>query len=1232
MKQWILSDLQQTPCVNECTQGFRCIQASSMIDKAMTLAASYRENPRAILVVMRNSYAAQQLYDRLANLLNSNEVDLYTVEESLRVEAITTNNVQQGNRVEVLNRCLEDSNRILITHAFAMSKVVPLASDFRHAQINVSVGQVLRMDDLCQRLINIGYTRVAHVYAPLTFARRGFVIDVFPINAQPIRIEYFDDEIDSIKVFDVQTQRSVSSLDNACLSVASEYYFNAKQIEQINGRVNALLEKESDPTLIENVTNDLNRLNNRQFDASLYPYVAYMDDKGCLLDYLPNAQIITDPMHQVVDSLKYYQLEASNYLQELVEYKKILPKFALFFPTTQLQSLTHGEFAQFANDDTNVHEVDSVSKSLEENLNFLVKQTKFNHQVIAVNENDIEKVINTCLQLNIDYHLIDDTDELPSGLSITLESYYEGFSIESLSLIVFTANELFHRKNALYRYTNKYKQAESLNAYTQLNNGDYVVHNQYGVGQYIGIVTRVTNGLKKDYLHILYADNGELFVPLEQFHLVRRFVAADGVVPKLNKIGSDTWKKTKAKLKESLQDLAQRLVELYSERKKEIGFAFPSDSAEQLDFENEFEYPLTPDQQSAVDAIKACMELPYPMDYLLAGDVGFGKTEVAIRCAFKAVQAGKQVAVLAPTTLLSRQHYITFVNRFSNYPVNIALLNRFVSPSMVKQTLAGIQTGSVDIVVATHRILSKDIRFKDLGLLIIDEEHRFGVEQKERLAEMKHNMDVLSLSATPIPRTMQMSLMGVRQSSQLTTPPNNRYPVATYVVEHNDKLIKEVMERELARGGQVFYLFNHTVEIYPYAKRIQQLLPKARVGIAHGRMEAQELEELARGGQVFYLFNHTVEIYPYAKRIQQLLPKARVGIAHGRMEAQELETTMDEFIQGNTDILLCTTVIENGIDIPNANTILVDNAHRLGLAQLYQIKGRVGRSTRMGYAYLMIPEHYQLTEVAQKRLNAIKEFANLGDQLYQIKGRVGRSTRMGYAYLMIPEHYQLTEVAQKRLNAIKEFANLGDGYQIAMRDLMIRGAGDLLGAKQSGFINTVGMDMVIEMLKEEIEVAQDANKKSKEIIKKQVLPLNATIPNSFTQVNYDKLDLVTNLENCDDKQSLLAYQDKIKDEYGKLPSEVEELFLKRRFEIASDETKMEKITIGATMTILFNGALSALMDGELLFDTVYRLDNNAKIAFKNGKVSIEWKQTNKKNLTHSIQLMENINTLLKKVR
>ena len=1138
MKQWILSDLQQTPCVNECTQGFRCIQASSMIDKAMTLAASYRENPRAILVVMRNSYAAQQLYDRLANLLNSNEVDLFTVEESLRVEAITTNNVQQGNRVEVLNRCLEDSNRILITHAFAMSKVVPLASDFRHAQINVSVGQVLRMDDLCQRLINIGYTRVAHVYAPLTFARRGFVIDVFPINVQPIRIEYFDDEIDSIKVFDVQTQRSVSSLDNACLSVASEYYFNAKQIEQINGRVNALLEKESDPTLIENVTNDLNRLNNRQFDASLYPYVAYMDDKGCLLDYLPNAQIITDPMHQVVDSLKYYQLEASNYLQELVEYKKILPKFALFFPTTQLQSLTHGEFAQFSNDDTNVHEVDSVSKSLEENLNFLVKQTKFNHQVIAVNENDIEKVINTCLQLNIDYHLIDDTDELPSGLSITLESYYEGFSIESLSLIVFTANELFHRKNALYRYTNKYKQAESLNAYTQLNNGDYVVHNQYGVGQYIGIVTRVTNGLKKDYLHILYADNGELFVPLEQFHLVRRFVAADGVVPKLNKIGSDTWKKTKAKLKESLQDLAQRLVELYSERKKEIGFAFPSDSAEQLDFENEFEYPLTPDQQSAVDAIKACMELPYPMDYLLAGDVGFGKTEVAIRCAFKAVQAGKQVAVLAPTTLLSRQHYITFVNRFSNYPVNIALLNRFVSPSMVKQTLAGIQTGSVDIVVATHRILSKDIRFKDLGLLIIDEEHRFGVEQKERLAEMKHNMDVLSLSATPIPRTMQMSLMGVRQSSQLTTPPNNRYPVATYVVEHNDKLIKEVMERELARGGQVFYLFNHTVEIYPYAKRIQQLLPKARV-----------------------------------------------GIAHGRMEAQELEATMDEFIQGNTDILLCTTVIENGIDIPNANTILVDNAHRLGLAQLYQIKGRVGRSTRMGYAYLMIPEHYQLTEVAQKRLNAIKEFANLGD-----------------------------------------------GYQIAMRDLMIRGAGDLLGAKQSGFINTVGMDMVIEMLKEEIEVAQDANIKPKEIIKKQVLPLNATIPNSFTQVNYDKLDLVTNLENCDDKQSLLVYQDKIKDEYGKLPSEVEELFLKRRFEIASDETKMEKITIGATMTILFNGALSALMDGELLFDTVYRLDNNAKIAFKNGKVSIEWKQTNKKNLTHSIQLMENINTLLKKVR
>lgn len=1138
MKEWLINQLKTFPTIQQLSNNEAIINASSDIEKALTLAISYASNPRSMLVVARNAYSAEKIFNRLVGFIPNDKVDLFVEEESLRVESISTSPESSAYRVEVLNRCINDDQRIVVTHVFALSKVYPLVDDFKHARIELTVDKVYRMEDLLQRLADIGYSRVAHIYQPLTYAKRGSVVDIYPIDHDPIRVEYFDDQIETIRYVDIESQRSSGSINSIVLSVASEYYFNPSQINEIEQRVTTLLEDKTDPTLIANIQDDLQAIKSHQFSSKYYPYVAYVSKKGSLLDYLPNAQIIFDPMNQVNDSLKYYQSEATIYLQELVENNRLLPRFSIFHPTQSFQSLKHSEFSMFANENSMVHEVDLAIKNLQENLCIINNDTHYKHKVIALNDADMELVVNKCVQLNIDYHLITDEDDVNEGINILLDSFYEGFAIDSLSLVVYTPNELIHRKNAIARFANKYKHAEVLNKIQDLKVNDYIVHNQYGIGQYIGIVTKTIQGLKKDYLHILYADNGELFVPLEQFHLVRRFVGSEGVAPKLNKLGSDRWQKTKAKLREDLADLAERLVALYSDRKKEIGYAFPSDGLEQKEFESEFEYPLTHDQQQAVDEIKADMEKPYPMDRLLCGDVGFGKTEVAIRCAFKAVMAGKQVALLCPTTLLSRQHYITFKNRFSNYPVSIQLLNRFISSSGTKETIKEINNGACDIVIGTHRILSGDIKFKDLGLLIIDEEHRFGVEQKEKIAELKRNVDVLSLSATPIPRTMQMSLMGVRPCSQLMTPPNNRYPVATYVVEHDETMIKEVIERELARDGQVFYLFNNTVDIYPYAKRLQRLLPKSKIAIVHGKMDKEEIEE-----------------------------------------------SMDQFMQHNADILLCTTVIENGIDIPNANTIIVDNAHTLGLAQLYQIKGRVGRSNRMGYAYLMIPK--------QK---------------------------------------QLTEVATKRLNAIKEFANLGDGYQIAMRDLMIRGAGDLLGAKQSGFINTVGIDMVIDVLKEEIQVRQQKGNTVKEVTKKQVLPLNATIPNSFTNNSIDKLDLVTHIEACESKDDLLAYQSSIKDQYGKFPKEIEELFLKRRFELACAANKMEKITISNTLTLTFNSAFTSIVDGELLFDTVYRLDNNAKIAFRMEKVNVQFSQTMLMNLKHAVQLLENSESLLKKVR
>ena len=1143
MKQWVLDQIKHSDVVETIINHGKTIQASSDIEKALALASAFRAHPHPMLVICHNAYAAQRLFDRLASFLPLGMCDLFTVEESLRIDALSSSPEASAYRVDILNKCIQDSNRIIVTHGFAAIRRLPSVQDFKANQLTIKVDMVLPMDQLVQSLIDIGYEPVAHVVAPLTFARRGSVVDIYPIDHDPFRIEYFDDTIESIRNLDVTTQLSSGSIETIHFGVASEYYFSPRQIREINERLTSIKDGLTNDTLIASIDHDLSLLNDHQFSAHLYPLVAYSDGFDHIWDYMDHPQIIADPWDRLLESTKYYTMEATTYLQELVENHHLYPRFSIFHSISDLQQVINGYFSPYGDITTNIHEIDLASKNLDDNLLIISKDHTYKTKVLAVMDNDLAMVVQHCVNLNIPYVLGNEEDDQPpqEGINIIFDTYYEGFAIDSLSLVVYTPNELIHRKNALNRFANKYKNAEVLANFTDLKPRDYVVHNQYGIGQYLGLTTKVVQGLKKDFLHILYADNGELFVPLEQFHLVRKFVGSEGVAPRLNKLGSDKWQKTKAKLHEDLGNLAARLVELYSDRKQAIGFAYPQDDEDQISFEQEFEYPLTADQQIAVREIKDDMEKPYPMDRLLCGDVGFGKTEVAIRCAYKAVKAGKQVAVLCPTTLLSRQHYITFTDRFKDHPVNVALLNRFVPKSIQDEVIRGLASGKVDIVVGTHRLLNKSIAFKDLGFLIVDEEHRFGVEQKERIAEMKHNIDVLSLSATPIPRTMQMSLMGVRPCSQLRTPPSNRFPVATYVIEKNDAVIREVIERELARNGQVFYLFNDTVDIYPYAKQLQRLLPNATIGIAHGQMNSEQIEDV-----------------------------------------------MDAFISKKIDILLCTTIIENGIDIPNANTILVDNAQRLGLAQLYQIKGRVGRSNRVGYAYLMVPPKKQLSEVAQKRLNAIKEFAHLGD-----------------------------------------------GYQIAMRDLMIRGAGDLLGAKQSGFIDTVGIDMVIDVLKQEIAIRQDGDGQTKNtveqpVVKKQMIPLNATIPDGFTSNSYDKIDIVTTLEQCKNREELLTYQKELKDQYGKFPKEVEELFLKRRFELAASYSGVERTSLDRNgLTITLTQALTPLIDGELLFDTVYRLDHDATIAFRFSKVTINFKQNKFNNLRHAIQLLENIEALLK---
>ena len=592
---------------------------------------------------------------------------------------------------------------------------------------------------------------------------------------------------------------------------------------------------------------------------------------------------------------------------------------------------------------------------------------------------------------------------------------------------------------------------------------------------------------------------------------MRKFVSREGVVPKLNKLGSHDWEKTKQRLKDNVNEIADRLVKLYSQREENIGYAYGPDTPLQQEFEDDFDYDLTPDQALAVQEIKKDMMQPKPMDRLLCGDVGFGKTEVALRAAFKAITEGKQVAFLCPTTILSLQHTATAMKRFENFPIRIEVLNRFVVESKQKEILRELKEGKVDMIIGTHRILSKDVQFHDLGLLVIDEEQRFGVEHKEKIKEMKESIDVLSLSATPIPRTLQMSLIGIRSLSQLETPPSNRMPVQTYVIEKNRALVKEVIERELARQGQVFYLFNNIQEIYNVARQIKQDVPEAEIAVAHGKMSRDEIEEV-----------------------------------------------MMQFTDNEVNVLICTTIIETGIDIPNANTILIENADTFGLAQLYQIKGRVGRSDRIAYAYLMVRPRKQVNEIAQKRLQAIKEFTELGS-----------------------------------------------GYKIAMRDLTIRGAGDLLGPSQSGFIDTVGIDMYIEMLQEAIaEKKGEVKPEVKEPVRAQV-QVDGYIPKQFAPLDFEKISLYQRIDATADEAQLMALKEETQDYFGKMPKSVGLLFEKKRLDILLNEPRINSFRdVKNQMEIVFSKAFSDHIDGVKLFETFTTISKDIQLRYVQGKIIV----------------------------
>ena len=1132
MPTWLFDSLKENEAVKLLDEQRGVLPFCGAMEEALVIATSYLKKKRPILLVKPNVYQAQRVFECLSCLLSEEECCFFGCEESLRVEAIAHSLEFTAAKVDTLSSILENKNQVVVTCASGYMRHLPSIDVFKEGCITLEVGQIISPKEIKERLQKGGYSYSSHIDQPLSYAQRGEITDVFSINYEhPIRIEFFDDEIESIRFFDEGTQKTLEQITKVKIVPASDILFSNTQIEEIETKIQASLENVSSLFLKSEIETQLEALKSNIRESSQYIYYAYLEETSSLAEYMGYPLTIFCDYDRIEENIKNIQKESIAYIQEMIQEEKMLAKFSVWKDWHRVK-----DYCQVMREDplenniSNIQEVHIPNEPLEIKVDILNKSGK---TVFVLNEQEMDILKDVLKQKNIHYHNV--KEELQEGFQFFKGSLTCGFEIKDVGVSVYTSNELFEIRHRSSRYEKKFRNAEVLQTYNDLEPMDYVVHAQYGVGQYLGIETKTIQGIKKDFLKVIYKGNAELLVPLEQFKLVRKFVGREGVIPKLNKLGSGDWEKTKKKLEESVNDIAERLLELYSSRVDHIGHAFSKDDDETVRFNHNFLYELTKDQQRTIDEVTKDMESDTPMDRLVCGDVGFGKTEIGIRASFKAVKDGYQVAVLCPTTILAEQHYETFKKRYANFPVEIRVLDRFQSSKEIKNTIEGLKKGTVDIIVGTHRILSNDVKFKQLGLLVVDEEQRFGVEHKEKIKEMKNGIDVLTLSATPIPRTLQMSLVGIRQLSQLDTPPMNRYSVQTYVVEKNTNLIIEAIEKELARNGQVFYLFNN----------------------------------------IQYIYN-------VARTLQQHLPNARIGVVHGQMDRETIEDTMLLFHNHEIDILVCTTIVENGIDVPNANTIFVENAQDFGLSQIYQIKGRVGRSNRIAYAYLLIPPRKQLSEVASKRLQAVKEFATMGS-----------------------------------------------GYKIAMRDLTIRGAGDMLGSNQSGFINTVGIDMYIEMLEKAIQEKKTGKKVEEKEIKKVNVSVSTYIPKKFSADDYDKLDLYHQIDRVQTEEELERYKQDIIDQYGKLPKAVSTLFNKRLFDILISQPIVKEYKENKKIAeIIFTKEFSDHVDGVKFFEIMTEISKDIHIRYVNGSILSEMDKSDDF-LQLSIQILHRAKEALK---
>lgn len=1106
--------------------------------KALTIASSLEKEDKVVLLT--STYGeAEGLVSDLISILGEELVYPFLVDDSPMVEFFMSSQEKIISRVEAL-RFLTDSSKkgILVCNIAASRLILPSPNVFKDSIVKISVGEECDQHALIHQLKEIGYRKVTQVQTQGEFSLRGDILDIFEISQlEPCRIEFFGDEIDGIRSFEVETQLSKENQPELTIFPASDMLLREKDYQRGQLALEKQISKTLSPILKSYLEEIFSSFHQKQIHSDSRKFLSLCYDKTwTVFDYIEkDTPIFFDDYQKLMNQYEIFERELAQYFTEELQNGKAVSEMQYFADTEQiykkqnpvtffsnlqkgLGNLKFDQIYQF--NQYPMQEFFNQFSFLKEEIE---RYKKMDYTIILQSSNSMgSKTLEDVLeeyQIKLDSR--DKSSICKESVNLIEGNLRHGFHFVDEKILLITEHEIFQKKLKRRFRRQHVSNAERLKDYNELEKGDYVVHHIHGIGQYLGIETIEIKGIHRDYVSVQYQNGDQISIPVEQIHLLSKYVSSDGKAPKLNKLNDGHFKKAKQKVKNQVEDIADDLIKLYSERSQLKGFAFSADDEDQHAFDDAFPYVETDDQLRSIEEIKRDMQTSQPMDRLLVGDVGFGKTEVAMRAAFKAVNDHKQVVVLVPTTVLAQQHYTNFKERFQNFAVNIDVLSRFRSKKEQTETLEKLKKGQVDILIGTHRVLSKDVVFSDLGLMIIDEEQRFGVKHKETLKELKKQVDVLTLTATPIPRTLHMSMLGIRDLSVIETPPTNRYPVQTYVLEKNDSVIRNAVLREMERGGQVYYLYNKVDTI------------------------DQKVSEL-----------------------QDLIPEASIGYVHGQMSEIQLENTLLDFIEGQYDILVTTTIIETGVDIPNANTLFIENADHMGLSTLYQLRGRVGRSNRIAYAYLM----------------------------YR------------------PEK-SISEVSEKRLEAIKGFTELGSGFKIAMRDLSIRGAGNLLGKSQSGFIDSVGFELYSQLLEEAI-AKRNGNANTNTRIKgnaELILQIDAYLPDTYISDQRHKIEIYKKIRQIDNRVNYEELQEELIDRFGEYPDVVAYLL-----EIGLVKSYLDKIFIQRVerkdnkITIQFEKVTQRLFLAQDYFKALSATNLKAAITENKGLMELVFDVQNKK--------------------